>query len=179
MSISRKKDRFMRRRTVILAVLGCLLAWAGVTAGSNSFAVLSFMSELDRVESSSLWPGFNPDVVPAAVFDGSKTYLFDHPRPPDAFRPLEGAGRVSVYEGQYGGFKNNEKLRIGETWVATCLARPSRGAGDLDHGLHRPQILGLRSKGLFLKRPSQPGSDPKEPKRNYSKNCFSIHLFSF
>jgi len=130
MSNSRKMDRLSGRRALILAVLGCLLAWAGVTAGTNSFAVLSFMSELDRVESSSLWPGFDPDAVPAAVFDGAKTYLFDHPRPPDAFRPLEGAGRVSVYEGQYGGVNDNDRLRIGETWVATCLARPSRGAGS-------------------------------------------------
>lgn len=125
----RRQDR--RCRAMILAVLGCLLARAGVAAGANNiFAVLSFMSELDRIESASLWPGFDPAAVPAAVFDGSRTYLFDHPRPPDAFRPLEGAGRVSVFEGQYGGVKDNDRLRIGETWVATCLARPSLGAGS-------------------------------------------------
>ncbi len=122
----RRWDRGHRR--IILAVLGCLLAWAGVAAGAIIFTVLSFMTELDRIESASLWPGFEPDAVPAAVFDGSKTYLFDHPQPPPGFRPLDGADRVRVFDGKYGGVDNNERVRIGETWVATCLAGKAGGA---------------------------------------------------
>ncbi|MBN2207237.1 MAG: hypothetical protein JW742_07520 [Candidatus Aminicenantes bacterium] len=85
-----------------------------------------------RIEASSSWPGFAPDAVPAAVFDGAKTYLFDHPRPPLDFKPIEGSDRVRVFEGRYGGVDAKAKVRIGETWVAAC--RTARPVGDPGSG---------------------------------------------
>jgi hypothetical protein len=123
-----RKDRVAARGT---AVLAGILVLSGAAAGRDIiFAAASFRAELDRIEASSSWPGFAPDAVPAAVFDGSKTYLFDHPQPPRDFRPLEGTDRIRVFEGRYGGVESNASVRIGETWVATCLARPAGGAAS-------------------------------------------------
>jgi len=118
-------------RAFFAAVLTGLLALAGAAEARDIvFAVQSLRAELDRIEASSSWPGFEPGAVPAAIFDGSKTYLFDHPQPPLDFKPLEGHDRVRVFEGRYGGVDNNDRIRIGETWVAACLARPAGGAGS-------------------------------------------------
>jgi hypothetical protein len=122
-----RKDRV---GTLVSAVLaGIVLLACSAAAREMAFAVQSFRAELDRIEASSSWPGFAPAVVPAAVFDGANTYLFDHPRPPRDFKPIEGTDRIRVFEGRYSGLDANASIRIGETWVATCLARTAGGGG--------------------------------------------------
>lgn len=124
-----RRNRAGAIRTAVLA--GAFLAGQVLAARDVIFAPQSLRTELDRVEAASSWPGFNPDAVPAAVFDGAKTYLFDHPRPPRDFKPLEGDEGIRVFEGRYSGIDAGPKLRIGETWVAACLAaRAPRSPGQ-------------------------------------------------
>ena len=44
------------------------------------------------VSTADFWSGFRPDAVPLAVYDGSHTYLCNHPSPPSSFRALSEDG---------------------------------------------------------------------------------------
>jgi len=47
--------------------------------------VFKVMAEFDREAATGLWPGFEPQKIPLALYDGKKTWLFHHPHPPEEF----------------------------------------------------------------------------------------------
>jgi hypothetical protein len=85
--------------------------------------VVRLMEMVDQVEKHSLWPGFHPQEIPTAVFDGVSTYLFRHPSPPDGFSLFEGMKDVYVFKGQHGQVRGNSRVQIGGIWTATCVPR--------------------------------------------------------
>jgi len=84
----------------------------------NPWAVAA---ELDQLVQLDLWPGFEPSKVPLALFDGHRTFLFRHPKPPSQFQELEGNVRVYVYEGQHPEVRANTSVLLEGIQTATLL----------------------------------------------------------
>jgi hypothetical protein len=101
-------------------------------------SALLLMEEVRRLQATSYWPGFAPGSIPAAVFDGSDTYLFDFPpdaRPPRGFRPLAGQDGILVFPGQHPAVIGNRRIRLDGFWVATAVP------GLFTSGRERPFTL--------------------------------------
>ncbi len=83
----------------------------------------------------ALWPGFDPLVVPLAVFDGAKTFLFRHPAPPSGFTPVAGASPGTwSWEGRHEAVTANTNSEIGGVATATLMvdrAEPGRSFRNL------------------------------------------------
>lgn len=62
-----------------------------------------------------LWPGFDPQKIPVAIYDGQRTTLRNHPSPPPEFKD-------GVYEGRHPAVTGNSSLPIGGIETATVLA---------------------------------------------------------
>jgi hypothetical protein len=93
--------------------------------------VFELMERIARIEKNSLWPGFYPAEIPAAVFDGVNTYLFDHPSPPEGFKLLNAEKDVHVFEGQHMQVRGNSRVQINGIWTATSVLRThSRLTGE-------------------------------------------------
>ncbi len=64
------------------------------------------------------WPGFDPAAVPLAIFDGTRTYLFRHPAPPEGF--VEEAG-MCVWQGRHPSVVANSSAAIEGVATATIM----------------------------------------------------------
>jgi hypothetical protein len=82
--------------------------------------------EFDRIGAQPLWPGFEPRAIPVEVFDGTSTYLFHHPRPPEGFHPLEGVPGVFVFPGQHDTVRANTGTEVNGVPTATADISRSR-----------------------------------------------------
>jgi hypothetical protein len=118
------------RRTLL--ALSALILLAGLApAAAPIIDVFELMREAERWESLPLWPGFQPGTIPAAIFDGEKTYLFLHPSPPEGFSPVSGKERAHVFDGQHPAVQGNSRVRIADVWCATLVPRlASRWTGQ-------------------------------------------------
>lgn len=93
--------------------------------------VLELMDRVARIKKSSLWPGFFPAEIPVAVFDGGNTYLFNHPSPPEEFKPFGQKNGVHVSKGQHAQVRGNSRVQINGIWTATSVLRShSRLTGE-------------------------------------------------
>jgi len=93
--------------------------------------VFAVMDEVHKLASLPLWPGFDIQKIPVAVFDGLNTYLFQTPSPPDGFLPVERQPRVFVYQGRHADVRSNSITRLADTWTATSvLSDYSRRTGE-------------------------------------------------
>jgi len=45
------------------------------------------MDAVDRLSSRDLWPRFSVRGISVAIYDGTRTLLFQHPSPPEGFDP--------------------------------------------------------------------------------------------
>ena len=68
---------------------------AGAVVLSPHSAGLSLPSDIDRLAQRELWPGFAPESIPFAVFDGARTRLYRHPGQPDGFAPTGEPGSLA------------------------------------------------------------------------------------
>jgi hypothetical protein len=84
-------------RMIAVPVL-CLAMCCGSGEANRTVEILKAEEQL---ELSDLWPGFEPQSVPVAVFDGERTILVRHPAPPEEFKPLPGRTGLWVYEGRH------------------------------------------------------------------------------
>ncbi|MGD0437554.1 MAG: hypothetical protein ABSB86_13925, partial [Bryobacteraceae bacterium] len=73
-----------------------------------------------QIATQDLWPGFEPASVPVEFFDGANTYLFNHPSPPDGFRPVAGQQNVYVYPGQHETVRANTGTEVNGVPTATA-----------------------------------------------------------
>ncbi len=116
------------------AALIILLSCIGSSGGSQEEdpPAIALERELERItKGKALWPGFDPLAVPLAVFDGTNTYLFRHPEPPEKFREKQGA---HVFEGRHQAVTANCSAMIGNVRTATLLLEPrssERTLGDM------------------------------------------------
>lgn len=78
----------------------------------------------DRLVNFEGWPGFEPLEIPLAIFDGSDTYLWRHPSPPETFDALTGEPSVHVMPGRPPGLVANSFIELNEVHTATVLCDP-------------------------------------------------------
>jgi hypothetical protein len=81
----------------------------------------AILAAYDEIASASLWPGFVPDSVPLAVFDGATTYLIRHPDPPAEFAPVADRPGLWSYAGQHEAVRANMSTEIAGAHTATLL----------------------------------------------------------
>jgi hypothetical protein len=121
MSIRMKKTTRRPSRTDGLAWATGLLLLA-ISAPSPAAAdPLAIEDAVGRIAARSLWPGFEPATIPLAIFDGEKTYLFRHFKPPEGFEPVPGRARTSVYAGRFPAVTANTSVEIGGRTCATLM----------------------------------------------------------
>src|SRR4051812_24970939 len=82
--------------------------------------VLEVFREFDRIGAQPLWPGFEPTKTAVEVFDGTNTYLYHHPKPPEGFAPLAGASGVFVFHGQHDSVRANTGTELNGVPTATA-----------------------------------------------------------
>ena len=96
---------------VCLGLLGC--------AGDGERSAVALEHEVHRVtEGRQFWPGYDPLAVPLAIFDGTTTFLFRHPAPPEGF--VERAG-LYAFEGRHSAVVANSSAQIGGVPTATVM----------------------------------------------------------
>jgi len=68
---------------------------------------------------ATLWPNFDPQKIPVAIYDGKRTVLRHHPWPPPEFQSgIDG----HVYRGRHPAVTGNSSVTIGGVETATVLA---------------------------------------------------------
>ena len=116
------------RTAVAMLLLVCVTS-LGCSADEELSAVV-LESELQRIcEGREFWPGYDPLGVPLAIFDGTSTFLFRHPSPPEGFIESEG---VHVFEGRHEAVVANSSARIGGESTATVMLESLPGDGALE-----------------------------------------------
>lgn len=117
-----------------------LLALAWVAAcGRQPERGQAILAAYDEIAAADLWPGFVPDSVPLAVYDGRTTYLLRHPDPPADFSPVAGRPDLWSFLGHYEAVRANTSTEIGGALTATLLSgsdttrSPARLAAVLLH----------------------------------------------
>ncbi len=79
-----------------------------------------------------LWPVFDPNVIPLAIYTGEETVLFRHPNPPAAFALSEGsAPEVWVHQGRHPAITANSSAEIGGDITATLLLPEEVSSDDV------------------------------------------------
>jgi hypothetical protein len=105
------------------------------------------------------WPGFDPLTAPLAIYDGSDTYLFWHPAPPEGFVEVGNSSPPShVYQGRHPAVTANSSAEIGGVLSATLLADPDDRTGT------REEIARVALHETFhvYQRDNHPGWQPNE-----------------
>jgi hypothetical protein len=121
---------------LVLAAAGCRPGQAPPGAAPVTDAAppsaRETMRELDRVASRDLWPGFRPESIPVALYDGERTWLFRHPAPPAGYEPVAGATDVLVRTGRDSLVWANSSVTMNGVRTATVMS-PARGASATSH----------------------------------------------
>jgi hypothetical protein len=105
---------------VVLATLFLALQ-VGITKEDESPIALDIIEEVKSISQQSLWPGFNPLSYPLAIYDGEKTYLFNHPNPPKEFAPIGGLDKTYKCVGQFETIPGNTVINIAGIHTAAIL----------------------------------------------------------
>lgn len=108
-----------RRRPYALVLL--LLGPRGAAEPPRENLPFEISAHVEKVASSAIWPGFDPARVPLAIFDGERTLLFRHPKPPPEFSPLPGRPAVRVSAGRHPLVRANTSISLGGVATATLL----------------------------------------------------------
>ncbi len=130
------------RRSVVPEMRRVLAAAALLATASRAHAqeiiepelgrALAIASEVERLGTAPLWPGYEPLRIPLAIYTGSATFLFRHPAPPEGFVPAPGRGHR--WQGRHPAATSNSSADIGGTATATLLA-------DGPRATQRPTVL--------------------------------------
>lgn len=115
------------------ASVACLVAlWAAASpsalraqearrSGGVPPRVSEIIAAYDRMGERDLWPGFDPGAVPVAIYDGTDTWLYRHPPPPEGFRTVTGTPGAVVFRGRHEAIRANTSTEIGEATTATMI----------------------------------------------------------
>jgi hypothetical protein len=127
---------FMFRTTSsVLVAIACCLA-CSMRPGDDGGRAPGLAAEFQHLAAArEYWPGFEPMSIPLAVYDGSKTWLFRHPSPPDGFVEVPGSSpAATVFEGRHSAMVANTSAPIGGVDTATVMLdglEPDRDFTDL------------------------------------------------
>jgi hypothetical protein len=116
-----------KRSPIVLSMALCAAALVPFEAAcAQQDVVLAIERAFERLAASrEFWPGFRPAMIPLAVYDGERTFLFRHPAPPDGFEPLRGAlPKARVFAGRYPVMVANTSVQIGGVVTATLMLPP-------------------------------------------------------
>ena len=113
---------------VSLAASLVLASGAGVAAGTSAVEIEKQLQLL--ANGRNPWPGFVPLSIPLAIYDGSKTYAFRHPKPGGEFAALNHG--VYVMSGRHTAVTSNSSAVIGGVMTATLMADGERGNQSAD-----------------------------------------------
>jgi hypothetical protein len=119
--------RFLRthsQHTVIFALAAALL-----TAQTPPDA-LRIIQDFRRISAQDLWPGFKPAETPVEFFDGSNTWLLNHPSAPEGFRPMAGVPGVFLYRGQHDSVRANTGTKLNGVPTATADFSQSKAPAE-------------------------------------------------
>jgi len=110
-------------RAALVAAL-TLLAAAPGRAQDRFSPAPAVEVDLERIAArGTLWPGFDPLAVPLAVYDGSTSWLFRHPKPPAGFtRRANLIPLAWTFTGRFPAVTANSSAEIGGVPTATLLA---------------------------------------------------------
>ena len=119
--------------SVAFAIIGCTSDRASGEQGASELRsgtespAFALERDVEAIAAShsgerSLWPGYDPLAIPLAVYDGERTYLFRHPKPPDGFGAVAGT-EPAVYSmpGRNDAITANSSATIGGVETATVL----------------------------------------------------------
>lgn len=103
----------MKRALVIFLLLCPALAQSTPRA-------VEVLKKFDQLARQPLWPGFEPQKIAVELYDGTDTYLFHHPKPPEGFAPVAGAPGVFVFHGQHDSVRANTGTELNGVPTATA-----------------------------------------------------------
>jgi hypothetical protein len=103
---------------LLASLIALLCAW--VSPQEQKVLVTAVLAEFDREAAKPLWPGFEPASVSLEIFDGRRTWLVRHPRPPAEFVPVPGAGGLRVFEGRHASMRANTAVEVDGVLTATA-----------------------------------------------------------
>jgi hypothetical protein len=126
-------------------------ASAGARQGSAPRTVAS-ATDIDRAlreaargtpAGQELWPGFDALSVPLAIFDGTRTWLFRHPKAPAGFQRVDGGEGSLAFEGRHPAMVANSVVELEGTPTATLVLPRELRAKPL------AQLAGLAMHEVF------------------------------
>jgi len=124
--------------TRLMACVTLLVAAPRSTMAQDSDNIRRLLTAFDILARRDLWPGFRPEGVPLAIYDGTRTWLVRHPVPTPEFQRVEGIDGLLVMPGRHPEVRGNTSVRIGGRATATINADfrarpPARWAPVLVH----------------------------------------------
>lgn len=108
-------------------------AWAQSAAKAtpqDAGNIRATLARFDTVTTLDLWPGFAPESVPVAIFDGTTTWLINHPSPPPGFSRVADVPGAFAMPGRPRSLTANTGTTLGGVPTATVMA-------DFAHGTPR------------------------------------------
>ncbi len=112
----------------LLTIAGPLLT-IPPEAPPDPYAVID---QVNRLAAISLWPGFEPQRIPVALFTGTETLLFGHPSPPAEFLPVNDRPGVRIFPGRHESIAANTSVKLGGVLTATIMLDSLRGKPNVE-----------------------------------------------
>jgi len=115
------------------AALLLLVLGTPPSAADESRVLALAQSYADAAVRETYWPGFAPIEIPLAIHDGTHTYLFRHPSPPEEFAPLPDSDPPAHrMTGRHPTVIANSTATIGDVTCATLNYDAAMQARPLD-----------------------------------------------
>ncbi len=102
------------------------IAFTTTVATQTAPGVFAVATEYERVASIPLWPEFAPMTVPLAIYDGEKTWLFRHPKPPAEYHESAEHRGVWMREGRDPAVQANTSVMLGGVRTATAMLQDAK-----------------------------------------------------
>jgi hypothetical protein len=94
-------------------------------------AALEVIQAFRRLAGMELWPDFKPGATPVEFFDGTMTYLFNVPSPPEGFQPVAGQPNVYAFSGRHPTVRANTGTLVNGVPTATADISQNASAPDV------------------------------------------------
>lgn len=89
--------------------------------------VFMILEEVGRLGFTHLWPGFDPAQIPLAIYDGERTWLFQHCNPPVEFIAVEERSYTYYFLGLHQSVCANSTIELNGVLTATILLHTLKG----------------------------------------------------
>jgi hypothetical protein len=91
---------------------------------------VSVACEYAALARQPLWPAFEPNAIPLAIYDGEQTWLFGHPHPPAPCHPNPTWPEISICPGRHEAVTANSAVNLDGVMTATLMLKADRAARD-------------------------------------------------